>query len=234
MSFPSGTAIFATVHAPDRPASTGILVTFEGGDATGKSTQVERLAEWLVGRGHEVVVARDPGSTEVGEAVRSIVLTAGVDRLSAEAELALYVAARAQLADEIVRPALAVGRIVLLDRFGDSSVAYQGYGRGIDPARIAEWNRWATGGVEPDLTVLIDVPVDAAAGRRDDRPADRLERAGRAFHERVREGYRTIAMNEPQRFLVVDGRESIEDIQRAIRERVASMVRPRAPRTISE
>ena len=215
-------------HLTDGVGRDGVLITFEGGEGSGKSTQVERLAEWLTGRGREVVVAREPGTTAVGEAVRFILLESAPDGLVAEAELALFLAARAQLAREVIRPALGAARIVLLDRFGDSSVAYQGYGRGIEPERVVELNRWATRGLTPDLTVLIDMPVIDASERRG-RPPDRLERAGTEFHERVREGFRRIASREPERFLLLDGTRSIDELQQAIRERVASLLAEPTP-----
>ncbi|CAN5303056.1 hypothetical protein BH18GEM1_BH18GEM1_14220 [soil metagenome] len=204
--------------------TTGALITFEGGEGSGKSTQVDRLAAWLTDRGHEVVVAREPGTTAVGERVRRILLQEAPDGLAPEAELALFLAARAQLAKEVLRPALEAARIVLVDRYGDSSVAYQGYGREIGPESVAELNRWATHGLAPDLTILIDVSVEDASERRGNRPPDRLERAGAEFHDRVREGYRQMARKEPERFFMVDGRRSIEDIQQAIRDRVASLI----------
>lgn len=217
MSLPPAPAIFRSVSATSLP---GLLVTFEGGEGSGKSTQIERLAECLRSEGVDVVAAREPGTTRVGEAVREVLLEAPLDELAAESELALFLAARAQLVSEVVRPALAAGKVVLLDRYGDSSVAYQGYGRGLDPERVEAISRFVTGGLAPDLTVLIDVPVEASKARGRDRPADRIERAGREFHERVRKGYRSLAMNEPERFLVLDGTESIETVQSAIRERV--------------
>jgi len=227
----SGDLLGADIASMDRPATTttdpGLLVTFEGGEGTGKSTQVERLAEWLREHGHTVVTAREPGSTQVGEAVREILLETAPDTLAPEAELALYLAARAELLAEVVRPALARAEIALLDRYADSSVAYQGYGRGLDPARVRDLCDFATGGLTPDLTVLIDLPVDDGLGRQS-RP-DRLERAGRAFHERVRSGYRRIALNNPERFVVVDGRLEIDEIEAEIRQRVEPLLASRAP-----
>lgn len=205
------------------------LITFEGGEGSGKSTQVERLAAWLTARGHEVVTAREPGTTSVGEMVREILLRTAPDGLAPEAELALFLAARAQLAREVVRPALEAAQIVLLDRYGDSSVAYQGHGRGIEPERVMELNRWATRDLAPDLTILIDVSVPDASARRGDRAPDRLERAGGGFHERVREAYRQMARAEPERFFVIDGRKSIDDIQQAIRGRVDGLLAVRTP-----
>lgn len=207
------------------------LITFEGGEGGGKSTQAERLGTWLDEKGYQVVVAREPGTTQVGEAVRRLLLEEAPDHLAAEAELALYVAARAQLVAEIVGPALMAGRIVVLDRFGDSSVAYQGYGRELGPERVREMNRWATGGIEPDLTILMDVAPEVESDRLEGRPRDRLERAGRSFHDRVREGYREMAGKEPGRFFVVDAGRPIDEIQGVIRERVEELLaRGRRPR----
>lgn len=202
----------------------GTLITLEGGEGGGKSTQAELLGTWLWERGYQAVVAREPGTTPVGEAVRRILLEEAPDHLTPEAELALYVAARAQLVAEVVRPALAAGRVVVLDRYGDSSVAYQGYGRGLDPERVREVNRWATGGLEPDLTILMDVPPEVESDRLEGRPRDRLERAGRSFHDRVRVGYREMAGKEPGRFLVVDAGRPIDEIQGVIRERVGKLL----------
>lgn len=209
-------------------------MTFEGGEGSGKSTQIEQLADFLRGEGHEVVTAREPGTTPVGEAVREVLLQTAPEDLVAESELALFLAARAQLAAQIVRPALAAGKVVLLDRFGDSSVAYQGYGRGLDPARVAELNALFTRGLEPDVTVLIDVPVEASAERSKEKP-DRIERAGDRFHGRVRQGYREIAMNEPERFVVLDGTGSIATVQSAIRDVIRDALAERilTPRTES-
>ncbi|MDX1661737.1 MAG: dTMP kinase [Gemmatimonadota bacterium] len=214
--------------APDRPPD-GLLITFEGGEGSGKSTQLERLAGWLEEEGHAVTMAREPGTTATGEAVRRILLETAPDDLVPQAEFALFLAARAQLAEEVVRPALEEGRVVLLDRYGDSSTAYQGYGRGLDPREIARLNRWATHGLEPDLTVLIDVAVEEGAARRGDREPDRLERLAPAFHERVRRGYRELARNHPDRFVVIPGERSIDEIQETIRERVRDRLSKRTP-----
>jgi dTMP kinase len=195
-------------------------VTFEGGEGSGKSTQIEGLAEFLRAEGVEVVTAREPGTTAVGEAVREVLLETGPEHLSPAAELALFLAARAQLVAEVVTPALEEGKVVLLDRYGDSSVAYQGHGRGLDPERVKALSAFVTGGLEPDLTVLIDLPVAASMARSRERSPDRIERAGEGFHERVRSGYHRLAMNEPERFVVLDGTESIDTVQSAIRDRV--------------
>lgn len=207
-----------------------LLISFEGGEGSGKSTQIDRLAAWLEETGHPVTTAREPGTTATGEAVRRILLETAPDDLVPEAEFALFLAARAQLADAVIRPALEDGRVVLVDRYGDSSAAYQGYGRGLDPEAIARMNRWATRDLEPDLTVLIDVGVEEGAARRRDREPDRLERLDPAFHRRVREGYRTLARNHPDRFCVVDGERPIDEIQRSIRDRVRRLLDSRVPR----
>ncbi|HJU87282.1 MAG TPA: dTMP kinase [Gemmatimonadota bacterium] len=215
--------------APRREPGHGLLVTFEGGEGSGKSTQIERLADFLRDEGHEVVTAREPGTTQVGEAVRELLLRTAGEDLSAEAELALFLAARAELVAEVVGPALGAGRVVLLDRYGDSSVAYQGYGRGLDPARVKALNAFFTRGTTPDLTFLIDVPVEAFAERSGERRADRIERAGRAFHDRVRRAYREMALNEPERFVVLDGTEPIDSVQSAIRGAVLEALAERVP-----
>ncbi|MFN2384112.1 MAG: dTMP kinase [Gemmatimonadota bacterium] len=206
-----------------RAPAAGFLITFEGGEGSGKSTQVELLAVWLGEQGHDVLTAREPGTTATGELARRFLLETAPDDLTPEAELALFLAARAQLAEEVLRPALAAGRVVLLDRYGDSSVAYQGYGRGLEPGRVAALNGWATRGLAPALTVLIDVPVTAAEARRDRAP-DRVERAGVPFHERVHAGYAALARAEPNRFCVLDGRRPIAEIQATIRDRVRALL----------
>lgn len=210
-------------------SSEGLLITFEGGEGSGKSTQIDRLAAWLEEQGHPVTTAREPGTTTTGEAVRPILLETAPDDLVPEAEFALFLAARAQLAAEVIRPALEEGRIVLLDRYGDSSTAYQGYGRGLDPEAIALLNRWATRGLEPDLTVLIDVPVEEAAARRRHSEPDRLERLDPEFHERVRDGYRELARKHSERFGVIKGDRPIDEIQSKIRERVRDLLSTRIP-----
>jgi dTMP kinase len=204
-------------------------VTFEGGEGSGKSTQIERLADFLRDEGHQVVTAREPGTTQVGEAVRELLLRTARDDLAVESELALFLAARAELVAEVVGPALEAGRVVLLDRYGDSSVAYQGYGRGLEPDRVEALNAFFTRGLTPDLTVLIDMPVEVSVERSRERPADRIERAGSSFHDRVREGYREIALNEPERFVVLDGTESIDTVQSAIRDAVLEALAERVP-----
>jgi len=198
----------------------GLFITFEGGDGSGKSTQIALLAERLRSMGHEVRTFREPGgvlSGDAGERIRDIVLDPAHAELGVRAELLLYEASRAQLVELHYRPALAGGAIVLGDRYADSSVAYQGYGRAVLPVEeIHELNRIATGGLAPDLTLLLD--VDAAAGIAQAMAGgggDRLEQAGSDFHERVRDGYLALASAEPGRVKVIP-RSSVDGVAAAV------------------
>jgi len=194
----------------------GLFLSFEGGEASGKSVQAKRLAERLVAAGREVVAAREPGSTPVGERVRDIVLHAQEIPLGANAQALLYSTARAQLVRDVIRPALAAGKIVIVDRFYDSTLAYQGYGHGADLAQLRAVTDFAVGDTRPDRTLLLDLPVDAAeqraATRKPGRAWDRFEAEARAFHERVREGYLRLAAAEPQRFAVIGADRDIDAV----------------------
>ncbi len=201
-----------------------IFITFEGIEGSGKSTQMRLLREYLEKRGHGVLTLREPGGTSLGERVRSMLLTVGDEEIDPRAELFLYEACRAQLVSRVILPALRAGRIVLSDRFTDSTLAYQGYGRGLDAGRILSVNDFATGGLVPDLTFLLDVDVEAGlrrAMKRMDGDAahqreDRFEREEAAFHERVRSGFLEIARREAERVRVIDGRGEIHSIHREI------------------
>jgi dTMP kinase len=209
------------------PAERRPLVVFEGGEGSGKSTQIGRLASWLEGRGVPVTVARDPGSTRVGQAVRSVLLDPASQPMDGRTELLLYAAARAQLVREALEPALAAGRVVLLDRYEDSTWAYQGGGRGVPAHELAAVNRVATGGLRPDLVVLLDLPPEEGLRRAAaDRGADRLEGESAAFHGRVRDVYRARAAADPSRWLVLDGRRPADDLERDIRRRVTALLEP--------
>ena len=183
----------------------GKFISLEGGEGAGKSTLLAGLQKHLVGQGVELVQTREPGGTPLGEAVRAIVLDLARRDMSPESELLLMFASRAQLVRECIEPALAAGKWVLCDRFTDASYAYQGGGRGMPMERIAELERWATNGLTPDLTLLLDLPVATgrarAAGRGE---ADRIEVEADAFFERVREVYRARAVAEPARFRLID------------------------------
>ena len=173
----------------------GILVTFEGIDGCGKSTQVTALKDSLEEKGTKVIVIREPGATPIGEKIRSILLDKANFVMSSETEVLLYEAARAQIVNEVIRPALRAGNVVICDRFYDSSVAYQGYARGLPLESIDSLNRFATGGLEPDLTFLLDLPAQAAWERMNIREGshDRLEIEGLGFMEKVRAGYLELA-----------------------------------------
>jgi len=182
----------------------GRLVSFEGGEGAGKSTVIAAVAAELDARGIEVLVTREPGGTPVGEAIRALLLDPSHPTLAAETELLLMFASRAQLVRESIRPALERGLWVLTDRFTDASFAYQGGGRGLDGGIIAELERWAAG-IKPDLTLLLDVPVDVGLERARERGGtDRIEAESLAFFGRVRDAYRSRAALEPERIRVVD------------------------------
>ncbi|MEC4176599.1 dTMP kinase [Adlercreutzia sp. R7] len=195
----------------------GLFVTFEGGDGAGKSTQIRFLARFLEDRGREVLRLREPGGTAVGEALRRVVLDPAHGAMSDRAELLIYEAARAQIVDEVIRPALARGAVVLCDRFYDSTVAYQGAGRGLDGAFIDAANRFACDGLVPDVTVLLVAPEAAVRSRMGRRAgADRLEQAGDAFHRRVAEGFAALAAAEPERVRTVSSQLQRVDTFRAV------------------
>lgn len=194
------------------------FVTLEGGEGSGKSVQTLRVAGRLEARGLDVVATREPGGTPVGESVRGIVLhPPGGARVDPLAELLLFEAARAQLVATVIRPALERGAVVLCDRFADSSLAYQGYGRGIDLDLIERLNAVATGNLRPDLTLLLDVPVDVGlARRRQEGGLNSLDGEDVAFHERVRQGYLALARREPARWRVVDATRSVDEVAEAV------------------
>ncbi len=203
---------------------TGLFITLEGGDGAGKSTQAALLAGWLEQQGIEVVRTREPGGTPLGAALRELLLH-GSD-VSPRAEAMLYAADRAQHVAEVVRPALARGAAVVQDRYIDSSLAYQGAGRPLEAEEIRGLSEWASEGLWPVLTVLLDVSPELAAERRaaaGDR-ADRLEREAAEFHRRVRDGFLALAAAEPHRFLVLDAVLPVEELHRAIVARVEPLL----------
>ncbi|MCC4908938.1 dTMP kinase [Microbacterium sp. cx-59] len=200
----------------------GLWVTFEGGDGSGKTTQAALLEQWLMDAGRTVTRTREPGGTEVGVLIRDIVLHHRGE-IASRAEALLYAADRAHHIETLVRPALARGEVVIQDRYLDSSVAYQGAGRVLDPAEIRSLSLWATGDALPDLTVLLDLAPDAARRRLDaaDKPFDRLEAEKADFHERVRAAFLALAAEEPDRFLIVDAALPPDEITDVIRQRIA-------------
>ncbi|MGW0602761.1 dTMP kinase [Streptomyces sp. NPDC002640] len=205
------------------PASNGFFIALEGGDGAGKSTQAEALAEWIRAKGHEVVLTREPGATPVGKRLRSILLDVSSAGLSHRAEALLYAADRAEHVDTVVRPALERGAVVISDRYIDSSVAYQGAGRDLSPTEVARISRWATNGLVPHLTVLLDVAPETARERFTEAP-DRLESEPAEFHARVRSGFLTLAASDPGRYLVVDAGQEAEGVTTVIRHRLDQML----------
>jgi dTMP kinase len=204
---------------------TGLFITFEGGDGSGKTTQINLLASWLESEGHTVVITREPGGTDLGTELRNIILHRE-GFIAPRAEALLYAADRSHHIHTLVRPALKRGEIVVQDRYLDSSVAYQGAGRVLDPTEVREISLWATERLMPDLTVLLDVPASVAKERQatGERQYDRLEAEAEDFHTRVRESYLALAAEEPERFLVIDGESSIEEIHEAIVVKVSDLL----------
>ncbi|MBT5617384.1 MAG: dTMP kinase [Microbacteriaceae bacterium] len=204
---------------------TGVFITFEGGDGSGKTTQIELLKSWLEERGHTVVVTREPGGTDLGNELRDIILHRK-GFIAPRAEALLYAADRAHHIHTLVAPALERGDVVVQDRYLDSSVAYQGAGRVLDPTEVRDVSLWATENLMPHLTILLDVPADVAKQRQDsdERAYDRLEAEAEDFHQRVRESYQRLADAEPERFVVLDGTDSIEEIHHQITQKVATLL----------
>ena len=191
----------------------GKLITLEGIDGSGKSTQAEKLYDYLKGKKIECKLLREPGGTDVGEVVRAILLTAADEGLSMNplTEYLLFAASRAELSRTVIKPLLERGSVVILDRFGDSSTAYQGYGYGVDHGFIIRTNEIATGGLKPDLSLLFDIDPETALARPGDFN-DRIEKRGLEFFNRVREGFLIIAGQEPDRFRVIDASQDLETV----------------------
>lgn len=214
---------FRGAEPAQAPAADGFFLAIEGGDGAGKSTQVEALAEWIRGKGHEVVVTREPGATPIGKRLRSILLDVSSAGLSDRAEALLYAADRAEHVDTVVRPALERGAVVVSDRYIDSSVAYQGAGRELSPTEVARISRWATDGLVPHLTVLLDISPQTARERFTEAP-DRLESEPDEFHQRVRAGFLSLASADPARYVVVDAGQESEAVTTVVRHRLDQML----------
>jgi dTMP kinase len=198
----------------------GLFFSLDGLDGVGKSTQARLLTEWLREAGHAVVTCADPGGTVVGERIRELLLNR---EMALPCEALLFMASRAQLAAEVIRPALEAGRIVISDRFLLANVVYQGHAGGLDPGQLWSIGRFATGGLEPDLTLVLDMPLELARTRRK-ATADRLESRDDAYHRRVRDGFLAEAKRQPERIRVVDVSGSVEEVQAAIRREVAHVL----------
>lgn len=219
---PEDTRTASHLTPPDAsgsPALGGLFVTFEGGDGAGKTTQIELARQWLESIGFEVVVTREPGGTDLGRHVRELLLHG--DHVAPRAEALLYAADRAHHIETLVRPALARGAVVLQDRYFDSSVAYQGAGRELAADEIEQISRWATAGLMPEVTVLLDVDPVTGRRRRGGRGAeDRLEREADAFHTRVRQHFLRLAERDDARYLVLDADLPRDVLAAAVRERL--------------
>lgn len=197
----------------------GLFITFEGGDGAGKSTQIERLKEYLEQQGYEVLLTREPGGTNVGEKIREVLLDPANVEMDPMTETMLYAAARAQLVAEVIRPALHKGMIVISDRFLDSSLAYQAWGRELGSS-VLEINSYGIGDCMPDLTVYLRVDPDTGRKRIRQREQDRIESETEQFHQKVFNGYEQLCKDYPERIFCVDASRSIEDIEMTIRTEV--------------
>jgi dTMP kinase len=208
----------------------GRFITFEGIDGCGKTTQLRTFAQWLRDSGRDVVEAVEPGGTAIGREIRRVLLDPASKGMDPRTELLLYFASRAQNVAEVIRPALAAGKIVVCDRFTDSTVVYQGAGRGIDKSVILDLDRIACDGLKPDLTILIGIDVETSifrARRRNDRTGaaeSRIDDESAAFHNRVRQAYAELAAAEPGRFIRIDGNAGISDVGHRIREAITGRV----------
>ena len=210
------------------------FVSFEGGDGSGKTTHLRLLERYLLSKGQLCLCTREPGGTPLGKMIRRVLLEAGEEEIFSPTELFLYFADRAQHVREVVQPALESGKLVLCDRFTDSTLAYQGYGRGVDLEMLRHLNQLASGGISPDLTLLLDCPVEVGLSRTANRAVgqgsskereDRFEREQLDFHERVRRGFLELARGEPKRIHVLDASHPVEEIQQEIRRIVDAKLR---------
>jgi len=205
---------------PNKPKSPGRLISFEGSEGSGKSTQIARLADHIQKAGREVVATREPGGTEIGEQIRNIIVhNSRGDEMCPETELLLFTAARAQVVREVIAPAIQRGAIVLSDRYLDSSTVYQGIARNLAPGPVSDINRFAVGNVMPDLTIVLDVPTEVSLARIRQRASDlpdRMERENIEFYTKVREGYLLLARQWPERVVVVDGTLSPDALDQRI------------------
>jgi len=202
----------------------GLFITFEGIEGSGKSTQIIMLAEYLKAEGREVTVTREPGGTEIGRAIRQVLLNPDFTGMDYHTEVLLYAADRAQHVAEIIKPALAEGKVVLSDRYIDSSIAYQHYGRGLPLDLIMSVNEQAVQGLKPDLTFLLALPLEIGLKRATQETSDRIEQESIAFHGRVEAGFRELAAKEPERWRVIDATGTIDEVHQSIVEAINTLL----------
>ena len=203
-----------------------MFITFEGPEGSGKSSQLPALASFLESRGYDVVSTREPGGTRIGNQIREILMRMDNTELHPRTEILLFQAARAQLIEELILPNLADGKVILCDRYGDSTLAYQGYGHGLDLDRLKMILEFATGGLKPDLTILLDVDVMVGLKRKKAKEEwNRMDAFELSFHERVRRGYHELFNQEPARWKIVDASQSQEQVQKDIRQIVLEALR---------
>jgi len=213
-----------------------LFITFEGPEGSGKTTQMELLRDYLEEKGYSVLATREPGGTNIGDQIRAILLDPHNTEMVPASEALLFSAARAQIVHQVIRPHLEQGGIVLCDRYADSTLAYQGYGHGLDLEMLHTITALATGGLKPDLTIYLDIDVEEGlrrkltAHRAGKTEWNRLDRQEAAFHRRVREGYLKMAAGEPDRWLVIDATQPLEAIQALIRARVEAELEARCNR----
>jgi dTMP kinase len=199
--------------------SPGIFITLEGGEGSGKTTQARRICAYLTAQGLSVLRTREPGGTLLAERVRTILLNHSKETVAPETEALLILAARRQHVDHVIRPALAQGKTVVCDRFSDSTMAYQGYGRGLDLRTLRMMNDWATGKLVPHLTLVFDVPVPVGLQRRRGQGTtqNRLDQEAERFHKKVRAGFHALARKEPRRIMVIDASSPLESVEREVK-----------------
>jgi dTMP kinase len=199
-----------------------MFITLEGSEGSGKTSQLPALAQYLRDAGYEIVVTREPGGTVVGDQIRDVLMNLQNVGIVPRTEILLFLAARAQHVEEIIRPALQAGKVVLCDRFGDSTLAYQGYGHCTDLDTLRALLDFSTGGLKPDLVLLLDIPVKAGFERKRDNRSEwnRLDAYEQAFHERVRQGYLALAQAEPERWRIIDATETKDQVQQQMRQAI--------------
>lgn len=207
--------------------ASGIFITLEGGEGSGKTTQARRLCERLTAQGLDVLHTREPGGTLLAERLRSLLLDHSVETIAPETEAYLIFAARRQHVDHVIKPSLARGMMVVCDRFSDSTMAYQGYGRGLDLRVLRTMNSWATGKLAPQLTLLFDVPVAVGLGRRRGGAStqNRLDREAEQFHRKVRAGFHALARREPRRIMLIDSTGPLESVAQTVEELVLNWLK---------